>query len=168
MAKEIERKFLIVSDDWRALVTRKVEIEDGILAVHEGRKIRVRLCDQKAALTVKGPRTGVVRDEFEYEIPLQDGRDLISKHRVGEILRKTRYFVPADDGLWSIDEYHGALTGLFFAEIELATEDTKIIKPTWVGREITGRKDYSQMSLITKIRDDGRMDQRFGSDIRSD
>lgn len=165
MAKEIERKFLIVSHEWRQLVTRKVEIQDGILAVHEGRKIRVRFYDEKATLTVKGPRSGIVRDEFEYEIPAEDGRELISKHRVGEILRKTRYYAPASYGLWCIDEYHGSLSGFYFAEIELATEDKEFTKPEWLGREITGNKEYNQLSLLANHRDADQVKQNMMSEF---
>ncbi len=152
MAKEIERKFLIVSDKWRKLVSHKVEIQDGILALHEGRKVRVRFYDDKATLTVKGPRSGIVRDEFEYEIPSEDGRALLSEHRIGEVLRKTRYYVPVSYGLWCIDEYHGSLAGLFFAEIELPSENTHFAKPSWIGREITGSKQYNQTSMIRRSR----------------
>ena len=66
---EIERKFLLADDTWRALVSRSVRIRDGILAFYDGRKIRIRFYGQKATLTVKGPRKGLARDEFEYDIP---------------------------------------------------------------------------------------------------
>ncbi len=152
MAKEIERKFLIVSDDWRKLVTHQVEIQDGILAVNNGRKVRVRFYDNRATLTVKGPRNGIVRDEFEYDIPAEDGRAMLLEHRVGEILRKTRYYAQVDYGLWCIDQYHGSLSGIYFAEIELGENETYFEKPSWLGREITGDKEYSQTYLIKKRR----------------
>ena len=57
MAKEIERKFLLSADTWRKLATHKIEIRDGLLAFRDGRKIRVRFCDDKATLSVKGPKT---------------------------------------------------------------------------------------------------------------
>lgn len=148
MAKEIERKFLIASDKWREFVTKKVEIQDGILALHEGRKVRVRFYDDKATLTLKGTRNGIVRDEFEYEIPAEDGRAMLNDHRIGEVLKKTRYYAPVSYGLWCIDEYHGSLAGLFFAEIELPDENTIFTKPSWIGREITGNKQYTQTNLI--------------------
>lgn len=152
MAIEIERKFLVVSDDWRKQVTHKVEIQDGILAVHEGRKIRVRFYDQRATLTVKGSKSGFVRDEFEYDIPREDALQMLHNHRIGEILRKTRYYIPVDYGLWCIDEYHASLSGFCFAEIELASEHVEFEPPAWLGREITGRKEFNQTYLLHKHR----------------
>ncbi len=68
MPIEIERKFLLANEDWRAAVSRSTRLRDGILAFYDGRKIRIRFYDEKATLTVKGPRKGLARDEFEYEI----------------------------------------------------------------------------------------------------
>jgi adenylate cyclase len=150
MAKEIERKFLIASDEWRRHVSRSVEIRDGILAIHEGRKIRVRLYDGRATLTVKGPKNGITRDEFEYEIPREDGVAMLRDHRIGEILRKTRFYVPVSYGLWCNDEYHGSLGGLLIAEIELPSADQPFDKPSWAGREITGDKQFNQTNLLLK------------------
>ena len=94
LAKEIERKFLLSADTWRKLATHKIEIRDGLLAFRDGRKIRVRFCDDKATLSVKGPKKGLTRDEFEYEIPASDGLALLEDHCDGAILKKTRYFIP--------------------------------------------------------------------------
>lgn len=127
-----------------------MEIQDGILAVHDGRKVRVRFYDNRATLTVKGPRNGIVRDEFEYDIPAEDGRAMLQEHRVGEILRKTRHYAPVDYGLWCIDQYHGSLSGIYFAEIELREIDTYFEKPSWLGQEITGDIEYNQTYLIKK------------------
>lgn len=88
VAKEIERKFLLSTDTWRELATHKVEIRDGLLAFRDGRKIRVRFCDDKATLSVKGPKKGLTRDEFEYEIPARDGLALLEDHCDGTILKK--------------------------------------------------------------------------------
>lgn len=89
VAKEIERKFLLSTDTWRELATHKVEIRDGLLAFRDGRKIRVRFCDDKATLSVKGPKKGLTRDEFEYEIPARDGLALLEDHCDGTILKNS-------------------------------------------------------------------------------
>ena len=59
MAVEIERKFLVRDHSWRGLFTRKQEIRDGLIAVANGRKVRVRICDQRATLAVKSKPVSV-------------------------------------------------------------------------------------------------------------
>ncbi|WP_074854970.1 CYTH domain-containing protein [Thioclava dalianensis] len=84
MAKGIERKFLLSAETWRGLAMQKVEIHDGLLAFRDRRKIRVRFCDDKATLSVKGPKKGVTRDEIEYESPASDGLALLEDHCDGK------------------------------------------------------------------------------------
>ena len=152
VAKEIERKFLLSTDTWRELATHKVEIRDGLLTFRDGRKIRVRFCDDKATLSVKGPKKGLTRDEFEYEIPARDGLALLEDHCDGTILKKTRYFIPHGGYVWTVDEFQGVHTGLVLAEIELPSEDAEFEKPTWLGREVSGKSQYRQSSLFKKHR----------------
>jgi CYTH domain-containing protein len=54
MPNEIERKFLVSSDDWKKLVTHSVRIRDGLIAASYGQKVRVRIAGHKATITVKG------------------------------------------------------------------------------------------------------------------
>lgn len=152
MAKEIERKFLLIADTWRDAVTHTVEIRDGLLAFRDGRKIRVRFSDDKATLSVKGPKKGFTRDEFEYEIPASDGLVLLEDHCDGTILRKTRHFVPHDGLVWTVDEFHGVHSGLVLAEVELESEDAEFSRPLWLGREVSGKRQYRQSTLFKKHR----------------
>ncbi|MBN9491043.1 MULTISPECIES: CYTH domain-containing protein [Pannonibacter] len=145
---EIERKFLLADDTWRALVSRSVRIRDGILAFYDGRKIRIRFYGQKATLTVKGPRKGLARDEFEYDIPQSDGLILLEKHCKGEVVEKTRHHLQVAELEWTIDEYHGLLDGVILAEVELPHEDTRLILPSWVAREVTGVEKYRKINLV--------------------
>src|SRR5262249_8596370 len=69
---EIERKFLIANDAWKQSVVGTVNIRDGLIASYRSRKVRVRISDQIAVITIKGPRSGIARAEYEYEIPLAD------------------------------------------------------------------------------------------------
>jgi len=57
MLNEIERKFLVASDDWKKLVTHSVRIRDGLIAASYGQKVRVRIAGHKATITVKGRQT---------------------------------------------------------------------------------------------------------------
>src|SRR5262245_30639302 len=119
MAIEIERKFLVHDDSWRNLVSRRQEITDGLIAVADGRKVRVRICDQLATLAVKSKTESLANAEFEYEIPLIDAEELLARHCLRASLSKTRYFVPYGQFVWQIDLYKGILAAVILAEVEL-------------------------------------------------
>lgn len=148
MPVEIERKFLIAKDSWRSAVTCATRLRDGMLAFYDGRKIRIRFYDDKATLTVKGPRKELTRDEFEYEIPTSDGLILLERHCKGEVVEKTRHHVIVDGCEWCVDEYHGLLAGIILAEIELPSEDTQLTLPDWIGKEVTGVEKYRKTNMV--------------------
>ncbi|MBE3638885.1 CYTH domain-containing protein [Mangrovicoccus algicola] len=148
MAKEIERKFLLRDERWRENVTRSSEIRDGFICQQDGIKLRVRFCDGRATLTLKGPRQGLARDEFEYEIPAADGRAMLDRLSPFGRVEKTRHHVFHDGFAWTVDEFAGALAGLVFCEIELTTETQRFPRPPWLGREVTGQRAYQQVTLL--------------------
>lgn len=148
MPIEIERKFLLANDHWRALVRHSTRLRDGILAFYDGRKIRIRFYDDKATLTVKGPRKGLSRHEFEYEIPASDGLILLQQHCKGEVVEKTRHHISYHGHEWTVDEYHGLLDGVIVAEVELPREDTPVDLPAWVGKEVTGVEKYRKVNMV--------------------
>ena len=148
MAVEIERKFLVRDESWRSLATRRSEIRDGLIAVANGRKVRVRICDQQATLAVKAKTEGLANAEFEYEIPRADAEELIAHHCLRAELAKTRYFVLHGQLTWQVDVYKGILTGVILAEVELASEMVEIALPVWVGREVTGNPDYKKINMV--------------------
>lgn len=152
MAKEIERKFLIVSDKYKDLAIARHDIAQGYLCTDPTATVRVRIRDDRAFLTVKGLTTGVVRDEWEYEIPVADARGMLECCR-GRVLSKTRWLVPArvegcEGALWEVDEFHGKLSGLVVAEIELPDACTPFVKPDFVGTEVSGDPRYYNSSLV--------------------
>ena len=61
---------------------------------------------------------------------------------------KIRYIVKRDGHVWEIDEFHGDNQGLLVAEVELESEDEAIIKPDWLGDEVTADPRYYNVSLI--------------------
>jgi len=148
MAVEIERKFLVRDDSWRSQVTRRQEITDGLIAIAGGRKVRVRICDQRATLTVKSKTAGLANAEFEYEIPLPDAEEMMAHHCLQAGLRKTRYFVLYGGHTWQVDVYSGILAGVTLAEVELPTETTELELPPWVGREVTGDPAYKKFNMV--------------------
>src|SRR5262249_45573612 len=107
MAVEIERKFLVGDNSWRSQFTHQQEIRDGLIAVANGRKVRVRICDQRATLTVKSRMAGLANAEYEYEIPLADAKEMMAHHCLRAGLAKTRYLVPHGGHTWQVDVYKG-------------------------------------------------------------
>lgn len=150
MAIEIERKFLIINDDYRQIAVSHRHIVQGYLSVRPESTVRVRIIDGKEAqLTIKSVTVGATRNEWEYSIPVNDAREMLECiDPTTVVVEKTRYIVPAPNGLkWEVDEFHGALAPLVTAEVELPAEDTQIQLPTFVGREVTGVADYYNSSL---------------------
>ena len=148
MAVEIERKFLVRDESWRGFSTRQQEIRDGLIAVANGRKVRVRICDQRATLAVKSKTESLANAEFEYEIPRADAEELIAHHCLRRELAKTRYFVPHGRLTWQVDVYKGILAGVILAEVELPSETAELALPVWVGREVTGNPDYKKINML--------------------
>ncbi|WP_045836558.1 CYTH domain-containing protein [Hyphomicrobium sp. 99] len=147
MAVEIERKFLVANDGWRTLCVRSLSIRDGLIATEGGRKVRVRIEGDRATITIKGPRSGLIRAEFEYEIPLLDSNELLANHCQGRIIEKTRHIVSCGGFTWEIDEYSGDLAGIVIAEIELPATGTEFGRPDWLGVEVTGDECYRKVNL---------------------
>jgi adenylate cyclase len=148
MPIEIERKFLVISDGWRGAAVGSQRIRDGILARFGEGKVCVRITDDRAWFTVKGPRKGLCRAEFEYEIPCSEAEDMLSGLCTGPLIEKTRHFVPHDGLTWEVDVYEGVLAGLVLAEIELEREDQAFTMPDWVGCEVTGNPLYNKSNLL--------------------
>lgn len=147
MGAEIERKFLVRGDGWRASADAGSRLRQAYLASTGSAAIRVRIKDEtEAFLTIKSAKPGLSRDEFEYSVPVEDARAMLAL-RVGEVIEKTRYRVPAGELTWEIDVFAGAHTGLTVAEIELPDEAADFARPGWLGDEITHDKRYYNASL---------------------
>ncbi len=152
MATEIERKYLVLGDGWRKNCVRKERLRDGLIASSDGRKVRIRIYDNKATLTIKSRKIGCSRAEFEYEIPRADAEQLLKEHCGDNVLVKTRHYVPHKGFTWEVDVYEAPLTGVIFAEIELESEDAKPPLPPWVGKEITEETAFKNINLLTSYR----------------
>lgn len=150
MGIEIERKFLIKSDAWRALVTRTRRIRQGYLAAGEKAAVRVRCVDGgEAVLTVKAARAGVTREEFEFSIPYAEAEQLLLLCG-GAIIEKLRHDVKCGGLLWEVDIFEGANFGLAVAEVELESEDQVIDRPDWLGDEVTDDPRYYNARLAER------------------
>jgi CYTH domain-containing protein len=148
MPIEIERKSLVLSDAWRNVATGKQKLRDGLLARFGDGKVRVRIADDQAWLTVKGARTGLCRSEFEYGIAGSEAEEMLRTLCDGPILEKTRYLIPHDGFTWEVDVHEGALAGLILAEIEQDHADQAFTLPEWVGWEVTGDPRYKKANLF--------------------
>src|ERR1700722_13615519 len=118
MALEIERKFLLATDSRKAAGIRSDHLQDGLNARFCGGKVRVRGAADKAWLAVKGPRRGISRSEFEYEIPVADADDMLRTLCDGTVGEKIRHIVPHAGFVWAVDVHLGPLAGVSFAEVE--------------------------------------------------
>ena len=146
MAKEIERKYLVTGTQWKEMATGTV-YRQGYLNSTKERVVRARTMGDKAALTIKGITVGATRLEFEYEIPMDDARQLLELCEQ-PLIEKTRYKVEFGGLTWEIDELHGANDGLTVAECELESEDQQVELPAWVGAEVTSDPRYYNSNLI--------------------
>lgn len=147
MGTEIERKFLLASDDWRHSVRRSSRLRQGYLG---GRRcsVRVRVADAKAWINIKSLELGARRDEYEYPIPLADAEAMLATLVEGPVLSKTRHLVEHSGSTWEIDEFDGDNAGLVVAEIELEALDQPFARPGWLGREVTELPRYYNVRLV--------------------
>ena len=148
MAQEIERKFLVLDDSFKHEAFSKSHIQQGYICSERGRTVRVRIRDERAYLTIKGPSLngGLSRYEFEREIPLDDGLQMMQLCESG-IIDKTRWLVKSGPHTFEVDEFHGENAGLVVAEVELHHEDEPFEKPHFIGKEVTGDRRYYNSQL---------------------
>lgn len=145
MGLEIERKYLIRDDSWKAGAVG-VRMTQGYLSFDRDRTVRVRLAGDEAWITIKGRGEGITRSEFEYAIPAGDAAELL-KIAVGSVIDKTRFCVQEAGHLWEIDVFHGDNDGLIVAEVELDRADEEVLLPPWVGEEVSDQRRYFNSCL---------------------
>ncbi|MEL7144975.1 MAG: CYTH domain-containing protein [Bacteroidota bacterium] len=148
MAIEIERKFLVDHAKWNQ-VTKPAprRIKQAYLSRDIHRTVRVRLIDNAAFLTVKGKNDGISRQEFEFEIPVEDAEGLL-KLCEGEVIDKERYQVSMGMLMWEVDVFYGENEGLIVAELELVSSDQTFSKPEWVGSEVSDDPRFYNVNLM--------------------
>lgn len=147
MAKEIERKFLLKNDDWRALATGQYYCQ-GYIPTQGDQTVRVRIVGEQGYLTIKGLTMGISRSEFEYAIPLTDAQVMLSELCQRPLIEKHRYRIPMGNLVWEVDEFIGENQGLILAEVELTHESQTVELPTWIGQEVTGDPRYYNSNLV--------------------
>lgn len=147
MGREIERKFLVVSDAWQAAATGSMLLRQGYLSSNAKATVRVRSTDdERAVLTLKGAVEGISRAEYEYAIPIADARELLGMAEP-HVIEKRRHLVPYGGLIWEVDVFLGRHEGLVMAEVELDDEAQAVTLPDWVGAEVTQDDRYNNASL---------------------
>ena len=148
MGLEIERKYLVVGE-YKHLAHNSMHLIQGYIASGK-RTVRVRVSDDGAWLTIKGPSLngGLSRYEWEKEIDAKEAMELLQLAE-GTVIDKVRYYVDYEGHTIEVDEFHGDNEGLVMAEIELQSEDERVVLPKWLGREVTGEKRFYNSHLRT-------------------
>jgi len=151
MGQEIERKFLVVGDDWRS--GQCATIRQGYLCVDPERTVRVRTKENGstatkcAYITIKGKTRGTVRAEYEYEIPIIDANEMLKQLCISPLIEKQRYTIQHDGMTWEVDEFFGENQGLILAEIELERVAQPFTAPPWLGEEVSHDARYFNAAL---------------------
>jgi len=151
MAREIERKFLLTNNDWKVLAYQETRFAQGYLNDISDQSakssVRVRIEGEQANMNIKSLEIGLSRDEYEYEIPLSEGKRILETLAVGPVIEKIRYLVKVNTHTWEIDEFFGDNAGLVVAEVEMNSEQETFDIPSWAGREVTEEVRFYNVSL---------------------
>lgn len=148
MGIEIERKFLVVGDAWRAAATRSEAMVQGYLAGPPSARcsVRVRIAGERAWLNIKSAQPGVQRDEYEYAIPVAEARRQLET-LAADVVEKVRHYVEVEGHVFEVDEFGGDNAGLVVAELELVRVDAPYPRPAWLGREVSDLVRYYNLNL---------------------
>jgi adenylate cyclase len=149
MALEIERKYLVRGEAWRAASSAE-KLRQGYLSTDPDRIVRVRTAGERGFLTVKGRPRGATRVEVEVEIRLADALELLALAK-GSIVEKTRHRVERGGFVWEVDEFAGDNAGLVVAELEVGDEAdfARALEdpPEWLGEDVTNDERLSNSRL---------------------
>ena len=151
MGIEIERKFLTKNHSYKnEKILNEIDIEQGYITLDKEKVIRIRIANQKAFLTIKGLASKLTRHEFEYQIPLDEAREMLSLFCHKPIIKKVRYVIECNGKKWEIDEFKAENSGLTIAEIELEDEEETFQPPDFIDKEVTQDERYYNFNLVKK------------------
>ena len=135
---ERERKFLLL---YLPKGLKKVKIQQGYLMLEGAKHLRIRITDNSLAElgfnTVKDKEN---KDEYEYVVPIKDGKKLMSTTEIK--LKKTRYKTTFEGNNVDIDVFPD---GTAWVEIEFKGKLKNL--PDFCGKEVTGIKSYSNIFI---------------------
>lgn len=148
MATEIEKKFLLKDSSWKEAANEGTQYSQGYLVGSEHASVRVRIQGQQAFLNIKSATIDITRQEYEYEIPLSEAKEMLATLCEKPLIDKVRYIVKNDKHVWEIDVFSGDNEGLIVAEIELKDVDEIFETPSWLGKEVSDDKRYYNVCLV--------------------
>ena len=149
MALEIERRFLIKNDNWKKFITKKIFIEQGYLSKRlDDWIIRIRFTGKDYKIALKKHIESFTNFEFEYSIPKKDGETIMAN--LSNKIKKERFLLEVENKSWIIDCFKEKNFPLEIAEIELSNEDEDLSIPSFISKEVTGLRKYSNFSLSHK------------------
>ena len=146
MALEIERRFLIKNNKWKEFITHKTVIEQGYLSSNlDDWIIRIRFNGENFKIALKKHIKNFTNYEYEYLIPNSEGEKIMAT--LPNTVKKDRFFLVVDQKNWVVDCFKDKNSPLEIAEIELSEEKEEVILPSFLSREITGLKVFTNLSL---------------------
>ncbi len=149
MGIEIERKFLVKNDSWRKGAVG-VLYQQGYIPTQPLGIARIRIAGDKGKVTFKGDKRadGISNAEFEYDIPVNDAREMLATLCIPAQIKKMRYRIEYRGNVWEVDEFMDDNQGLIVAEVELPSADHNIDLPSWIGEEVSHDRRYANVSLV--------------------
>lgn len=148
MSLEIEKKFLVLDDGWRAGARPGIRYRQGYMTETGPGSVRVRIGGSHAYLNIKSATLAQQRLEYEYEIPLRDAEEMLERICIKPLIEKTRYEVEHQGHVWEVDVFEGENAGLIVAEIELNDVNEPFAKPAWLGEEVSDDPRYYNVCLV--------------------
>ena len=143
---EIEKRYIIKNDKWKKYIKAKSHIKQAYFELKDNNlSTRVRITDLKfAEITIKKRISQTKRLEFEYTIPLNDGKRLYDLLNIK--INKERYFLNFNNEKWVVDCFYDKNYPLVIAEIEIES-NSNILKPYWCEKEISDITELTNSSL---------------------
>ena len=148
MPLEIERKFMVLNNDFKSESYKVIDIKQGYIFSDKNKVLRVRIASNHSKIAIKFGED-IIRHEYEYDIPVNDAESLL-KICQGHVITKKRYLIKNDELTWEVDEFLDHNKGLVVAEIELKDENEKFFKPDWIGEEVSYDKRFYNHYLSKK------------------
>jgi adenylate cyclase len=150
VATEIERKFLVVGEAWRAAASARIAMRQGYLTRDGKSSVRVRITDTEARLNLKAAVVGTTRLEYDWPIAREEAEEILDQLCLRPLIEKVRHHVTVAGKRWEVDEFRGENAGLIVAELELAAADEAFERPAWLGREVTAEQRYYNQALALR------------------
>jgi len=155
MAKEIERKFLVDAEKWKAFKIGSKNESAAIQQAYIGRtdkqtsRVRIKQVGNQeiAYFTIKGNTKGISRTEFEYEIPVEDAKAMIAEF-CDKYISKRRFTFSYKNKVWEVDEFDSPNPNLILAEVELNAENEECEYPDFVTDDVSADPQYFNVNML--------------------